>query len=215
MHATTEQLLSLRDGQPVEADAAAHVAGCASCNQALAGLERVRTGLRSLPELDPPTGAWSAVTARNPVAAAPAAPAHRYRILAAGMAAGFALAVALLVNLGRAPETEEGPVRGSTTDLIAATPAPTSSVRGVTTAELLETSRQLEAALRALPAAPQVTRARTALTIAELQDRIYEVDALLNDPRLDATGERTLWEQRVRLMDTLMEVRYAQFAERR
>lgn len=214
MHATTEQLLSLRDGQPVEADAAAHVAGCASCRQALAGLERVRTGLRSLPELDPPPGSWSAVTARNP-AAAPAAPAHRYRILAAGMAAGFALAVALLVNLGRAPEMEEAPARGSTTDLIAATPAPTSSVRGVTTAELLETSRQLEAALRALPAAPQVTRARTALTIAELQDRIYEVDLLLSDPRLDATGERTLWEQRVRLMDTLMEVRYAQLAERR
>jgi hypothetical protein len=43
-------------------------------------------------------------------------------------------------------------------------------------AELLETSRQLEAALHALPAAPQVTRASTALTIAELQDRILEVD---------------------------------------
>jgi hypothetical protein len=214
MHVTTEQLLSLRDGQPVEADAAAHVAGCASCRQDLAGLERVRTGLRALPELDPPPASWSAVTARNPAATA-AAPARRHRILAAGMAAGFALAVALLLTFGRGPETGEGPARGSTTDLIAATPAPASSVRGVSTAELLETSRQLEAALRALPAAPQVTRARTALTIAELQDRIYEVDLLLNDSRIDATGERTLWEQRVRLMDTLMEVRYAQLAERR
>ena len=90
-----------------------------------------------------------------------------------------------------------------------------SSVNGVTTAELLETSRQLETALRVMPAAPQVTRASTALTIAELQDRIFQVDTMLSEPELDPASEQELWRQRVRLMDTLMQVRYAQLAESR
>jgi hypothetical protein len=58
-----------------------------------------------------------------------------------------------------------------------------------------------------------MTRASTALTIEELQDRIFEVDLLLGQPGLGQADERMLWQQRVRLMDTLMQVRLAQLSE--
>lgn len=213
MHATTEQLLSLRDGRPVDAAAAAHAAQCPACREAVRGMAAMRARLRELPELDPPPDLWKTI----PLAAdaVPERPRHTPWAwpVGVGIAAACALAVALVLNLGQ--RTDDGPAPGTTTDLIAATPAPMSSVNGVTTAELLETSRQLEAALRVMPAAPQVTRASTALTIADLQDRIFQVDTMLNDPQLDPAGERELWRQRVRLMDTLMQVRYAQLAESR
>lgn len=210
MHATTEQLLSLRDGRPVEAGPAAHVAGCEACSRELRALARMRTRLRDLPEMDPPRDLWRVVAVE--AVARPPGP-KRGRLLWVGVAASLLLGVALVVATMQRPD--EGPARGTTTDLIAATPAPASSVNGTSRAELLETSRRLEAALRALPAAPQVTRASTALTIADLQDRLVEVDLSLNDPRLDPAQERALWQQRVRLMDTLMQVRYSQLTEAR
>jgi hypothetical protein len=210
MHATTEQLLSLRDGQPVSAAAAAHVRACARCRRELARFERTRSRLRALPELQPPGGLWRTVAVnavKKPVRT-------RWRwAVAAGCAASFLLGMTLVLRFG--PGNDPGPQPGTTTDLIAATPAPASSVNGATTGELLDASRQLEAALRAMPAAPRLTRASTAVTIADLQDRLFEIDAQLSAQQLDPTKERTLWEQRVNLMDTLMQVRYAQLSELR
>jgi hypothetical protein len=208
MHATTEQLLSLRDGRPVDAGPAAHVAGCERCQRELQGLARMQARLRALPELQPPRDLWGTIAVN--VVGKPATGKNRWPPLIA-IAASLVIGVALVVTITQRPD--EGPMRGTTTDLIAATPAPASSVNGVTRAELLETSRHLEAALRAMPAAPQVTRASTALTIAELQDRILEVDFMLSDPRLEPAREQALWQQRVTLMDTLMRVRYSQLSE--
>ena len=153
MHATTEQLLSLRDGRPVDAAAAAHMAECPQCRQAVRGMMRLRARLRELPELDPPPDLWQTIALQAPAArAAPEPPGHTpwYWPVGVGVAAACALTVALVLNVGQAPD--DGPAPGTTTDLIAATPAPMSSVNGVTTAELLETSRQLETALRVMPA---------------------------------------------------------------
>jgi hypothetical protein len=212
MHATTEQLLSLRDGLPVDAAVAAHAAGCEDCRRRQRGLEQVRDGLHALPELAPPAGLWSAVAAG---VAAPQAPPgqRRHWPLVVGTAAGFVLGMALILNMTQ--RGAEDPAPGTTTDIVAATPAPASSVNGATTAELLAASQRLEAALHALPAAPHMTRASTALTIEELQDRIFEVDLLLGQPGLGQADERMLWQQRVRLMDTLMQVRLAQLSELR
>jgi hypothetical protein len=210
MHATTEQLLSLRDGQPVAVGTAAHVRGCAPCSQQLRNFEQIRSRLRALPELDPPQDLWRTV-AVNAVSKR-AGPVSRWPLMFA-VAASLALGAMLVLHTVQRPD--EGPVPGSTTDLIAATPAPPSSVNGASRAELLATSRELEAALRALPAAPRVTRASTAVTIAELQDRIYEIDLLLSDPRVNPAEERALWQQRVTLMDALMQIRYAQLSEAR
>jgi hypothetical protein len=210
MHATTEQLLSLRDSQPVEAGVAAHVAACALCRRRLAACERTRERLRAMPAIDPPGDLWRTVAVG--AISASRRPRPRWPVLV-GFAASFALGVAVILRMGATPD--EGPAPGSTTDLIASTPAPVSSVNGTSKAELLAASQRIEAVLRAMPAAPRVTRASTALTIAELQDRIFEIDAALNDRQLDPVTEQALWQQRVRLMDTLMQVRYAQLTDAR
>jgi hypothetical protein len=208
MHATTEQLLSLRDGNAVDASVSAHVAACPQCQQALAASARVRAELRALPPLEPPRDLWGTIAvdglpqARRRPAAWP---------MLGGLAAGFVLGIALILNMsGREADR---PAPGTTTDMVASTPAPASSTPGASRAELVATSQQLEAALRALPAAPRVTRTSTALTIDELQERIQDVDLMLGDPRLDAENEHRLWGQRVQLMTTLMQVRYAELQE--
>lgn len=208
MHATTEQLLSLRDGEAVPAGVQEHVAGCRECQQSLTEMLRVRAGLRELPPLEPPRDLWATIA----VDALPSTDhGTRWWPMAGGLAAGFALGLALILNLGAPPE--DGPAPGTTTDLVAATPAPASSVRGASQDELVATSQQLEAALRALPAAPRVTRTSTAYTIDELQRSIGEVDLMLNQPALDADSERDLWARRVDLMNTLMQVRYAELQD--
>jgi hypothetical protein len=208
MHATTEQLLSLRDGEAVAAEVRDHVAGCPECQQALTGSLQVRAGLRELPPLEPPRDLWATIA----VDAMPSkGRSTRWWPMAGGMAAGFVLGLALILNLG-GPQ-EDLPSPGTTTDLVAATPAPASSVPSASRAELVATSQQLEAALRALPAAPRVTRTSTAYTIDELQRSIGQVDLMLSEPELDANSERDLWARRVDLMNTLMQVRYAELQD--
>ncbi|NGP53916.1 hypothetical protein [Thioalkalivibrio sp. XN8] len=208
MHATTEQLLSLRDGEAVPAEVQDHVAGCRECQQSLTETLGVRAGLRELPPLEPPRDLWATIA----VDALPAtARGTSWWPMAGGLAAGFALGLALILNLGGPADDQPAP--GTTTDLVAATPAPASSVRGASQAELVATSQQLEAALRALPAAPRVTRTSTAYTIDELQRSIGEVDLMLSEPALDTASERDLWARRVDLMNTLMQVRYAELQD--
>jgi hypothetical protein len=77
---------------------------------------------------------------------------------------------------------------------------------------LMVRSQLLERNLRALPSEPRVMRAATAATISELQDRIAGIDRALNDPhaKLNSSEEEIFWRERVRLMDSLVQVRYAQ-----
>ena len=66
--------------------------------------------------------------------------------------------------------------------------------------------------LRALPSRPKVVRAGTQATILELEDRIAAIDYQLSDPqiRLTADEEEIFWRERVRLMKSLVRLRYAQ-----
>ena len=77
---------------------------------------------------------------------------------------------------------------------------------------LMVESRQLESDLRAIPAEPRVVRAGTAATIAEIQDRIAAIDYQLSDPdvSLSPEEEKIFWRERVRLMKSLVGLRYAQ-----
>ena len=66
--------------------------------------------------------------------------------------------------------------------------------------------------LRAIPAEPRVVRAGTAATIADIQDRIAAIDYQLSDPdvTLSPEEEKIFWRERVRLMKSLVGLRYAQ-----
>jgi hypothetical protein len=77
---------------------------------------------------------------------------------------------------------------------------------------LMVESRQLETDLRSLPNEPRVVRAGTQATIIELEDRIAAIDYQLSDPTVQMTqGEQEIfWRERVRLMKSLVRLRFAQ-----
>lgn len=64
MHANLRQLLSLRDGAPVDALCREHVASCRHCQRELEQLASVTRALRALPDRRPPASAWAAIRAR-------------------------------------------------------------------------------------------------------------------------------------------------------
>ena len=78
--------------------------------------------------------------------------------------------------------------------------------------DLKQRSQRLEAVLAALESRPRVTSARSAGTIAELEDGIALVDFQIGQVRPgeeDAALHRALWKKRVELMESLVTVRYA------
>ncbi len=90
--------------------------------------------------------------------------------------------------------------------------SPESDVPLTTLQALMTESRQLESSLRALPAAPRVQRASTMATISDLEDRIAAIDYQLNDPgvQMSDADRELFWRERVRLMKSLLQLRYAQ-----
>ncbi len=89
---------------------------------------------------------------------------------------------------------------------------PSNTIALSTLQTLMVQSRQLEDNLRALPQQPRVMRASTVATISDLEDRIAAIDYQLNDPAVRMTPEdrELFWRERVRLMKSLLALRYAQ-----
>ena len=73
-------------------------------------------------------------------------------------------------------------------------------------------SQQIERDLRALPVQPSLMQASTAATIAQIEDRIAEIDYWLNHPqvRMNPAQTEIYWRERVRLMNSLLSLRRAQ-----
>ena len=98
-------------------------------------------------------------------------------------------------------------------------PPPAASVEEIvpaddaaTMAELQRRSRQLEGLRRVMPQRPQIVRASTARTIADLQDQITFVDMRLNaaaELGLTPEQQQALWRERVYLMQSLIRLEYA------
>ena len=158
-----------------------------------------------MPPVRPPHDLWRTVAVN-----AVSRPTRRVPWAAiAGFAASFVLAMVVILQMG--PDgTSTSAGSGNPSDVIASTPAPAGA-----TPELLQRSRSLEATLRALPAAPSVTRASTATTVADLEDQLMLVDARLSSGQLTPQQEETLWRHRVRLMDSLVRLRYVQINDAR
>ena len=120
-----------------------------------------------------------------------------------GLAAAAAVAAIMLPGLWQQTETLT----------VVPQNIPTNTQVELTALQTLMTeSRQLESNLRALPDAPRVMRASTVATISDLEDRIAAIDYQLNDPSVQmSAGDRELfWRERVRLMKSLLQLRYAQ-----
>ncbi|MCH7822764.1 MAG: hypothetical protein IIA07_12165 [Proteobacteria bacterium] len=90
--------------------------------------------------------------------------------------------------------------------------ASTNQVEVTALQALMVQSQQLESDLRALPEEPRVLRASMIATISDIEDRIAAIDYQLNDPSFEMKPEEKeiFWRERVRLMKSLLRLRYAQ-----
>ena len=124
---------------------------------------------------------------------------------------GFAIAATVVLAVFLVPKMQ-----------LVSTPATLSSVPPATVQNqlvpvtalqaLMVESRQLESDLRALPDEPRVMRASTVATIADIENAVAAIDFQLNDAGVQMTQEEIelFWRERVRLMKSLVQLRYAQ-----
>lgn len=205
MHASIDHLLSLRDGQPVDAATAAHVEQCQRCSAELRKLREMQVKLQSLPPLDAPSSFAELQRAMTRAAAPPR------RAISARLVAALAF-VTLTSIFFVALRDETGPKVGDVRPARQQEP-PTDVVEHARVPELMAQSQQLEDLLQRLPDRPRIERVSTAAMIDTIEDRIQWLDFQLSDaPDSGLNDEQTrrLWRERVELMDSLVKVRYAE-----
>jgi hypothetical protein len=205
MHASIDHLLSLRDGEPVDAATAAHVEQCQHCSAELRKLRETRAQLQSLPQLDAPTSFQEIQRAMARPVAAPR------RALSARLVAGLAfVTLTTIFFVALRDETVPTVADRSVEPDEQATPIDVDTAR---VPELVAQSRRLEGLLQQLPERPRIERVSTAAMIDTIEERIQWLDFQLSDAPdsgLDERQTQRLWSERVELMDSLVKVRYAE-----
>lgn len=176
-----------------------------------AGRELLRQELAELPETMPPRAVWERIEAQ---ARAEGLFAGAWRREPVRWLAGAGIAAAVVLAVLRFPDDgldSEGPESFPTVPSIEEQSANRASGNLQAVNALMVQSQQLERHLRSLPGQPSVMRASTAATISELEDRIAAIDYRLNEPApLSPQDAEIYWRERVRLMDSLVRLRYAQ-----
>jgi hypothetical protein len=169
----------------------------------------LRTGLHALPDTMPPRVVWQRIREQAEAEGLIKEKGLQNRsnwYLGAGLAAAALVAAVMMPGLLQGPgDTDSGVVVPG--NVGTTTPVPLNTLQ-----TLMTESRELESNLRALPDAPRVQRASTMATISDLEDRIAAIDYQLNDPQVQMSpGDTELfWRERVRLMKSLLQLRYAQ-----
>jgi len=201
MHARIEQLLSLRDGEPVDAAVHAHVAACAQCAASLAGLAQMREQLQNLRVPVGHTDDWRAV--KHSVARRATAMHRRQWATRAALAASVAaLAIATVWRLN-------DPMR----ELAAHRPGPRDAEVALAAdrlSQLRSQSQALEELLAELPRQSAVERAGTALPIDAIEAQVQWLDhqILVGDDQMQPDAAEQLWRERVEAMNSLVRLRY-------
>jgi hypothetical protein len=222
MHASVHELLSLRDDVVVDEAVAAHVRDCEECGVELSRLRALTAELRALPGKWVAPDRWGRIETALALNVIDLAALEPPPVKSRKPGWGLPLAAAATVLVTVAAITWQGR-RESTPEVEMARASETApeNLEGAAAAEaqitaqqaLAERSRQLERVLAVLPEEPSVTRAGTALTLADLQDRIRWVDyrlALAEKAGTEPRQSEQLWQERVDLLNSLMAVRYAQ-----
>jgi hypothetical protein len=219
MHARIEHLLSLRDGEPVASEVAAHVRSCPLCSGELQRLSALRAEMQSLPSFDPPEAAWERIQLTIPQRRSTLAP-RKVGFAAAAAALITLAAIALIARHGdqhsnqhRAGACSQAADGNScaTRPKVMNDPAAHSDMSHLD--QLVAQSQQLEQILQTLPQRPRIERVSTAATIDTIEQRIQWLDFQLSsapDGDLSEEQSRRLWRERVELMDSLVKVRYAE-----
>ena len=164
--------------------------------------------LNALPETMPPRAVWNRICEQAQAEGLIRTSAmQRPSTWLAGfaVAAAVVLAVTVVPNIMNAPDLDSQYTEP---------PALVNDNRVEVTAlqALMVQSQQLESDLRALPEEPKIMRASTVATLSDIEDAIAAIDYQLNESGVQMTpDERELfWRERVRLMKSLVRLRYAQ-----
>ena len=170
--------------------------------------DALKKGLNNLGDTMPPRAVWERIREQaeaEGLLLQKAGARRRTWFMGTGMAAAALIAAVMLPGLLN-PPTQTFPV--VPTEL----PSNTNATPLTTLQTLMVQSRQLETNLRALPDEPTVMRAGTMATISNLEDRIAAIDYQLNDPdvQMPLEDRELFWRERVRLMNSLLQLRYAQ-----
>lgn len=190
-HLSMEQLLALRDGdrsEPGLAEAQWHFGTCSRCQSELDRLHQRTARLRALPTLVPAGNEFPAVRQR---VAVERRRSHWRLAETVGLAAA---AVLVFTVIGR--------------DIVH--PTRLDAEQQLRTA--MSKSQQLEQRLRAWNPDARVIDGQTAIVVIQLEDKIADLDARLQAAakhvRSAPTDEEvSLWQQRVGLMNALVDVR--------
>ncbi len=180
-HGTSEELLALRDGEG-SAWIRGHVAVCAACAAELRRLEQVRARLRALPSFAPPRDRWPVVEQ----AARAERRRHRVSWWASVGAAAAVVVLAFAVMRHARPAAQDAALQ-----------------------QAMEESAAMEQVFRSLQPDQRALTGRTAGVVADLEDRLAQVDAALNDPASqqgDPSRVAELWRQRAGLLSALVDV---------
>lgn len=202
MHPRLEHLLSLRDGEPVDARVRDHVAACAECAETLRGVAAVAGQLRALPAAPARADGWDDVRRRL---------ASRERSARSRRAAGaFATAasigvIALAISWRLQEPAAPGDARATA---VAAADAGDADIE-----RLQSESQALDALLAALGGTPAVERAGSAVPIDTIEAQVqwldHQLSAAAAEPLAPASAEE-LWRERVELMNSLVQLRYVE-----
>ena len=215
MRTCTEDLLTIRDGEPVDASVHSQVLTDPESSEELERLRAAQKALQELPELQPPSGVWTKILAEVQRDNRREPKLLRHWSLGSAIAAGVAVLAFMLISTD--PEMpmkiESGlvavaPEGGGVLDAVLA--------EDLGYALLAAESAQLERELNSIEYQPSLTNADIATIAVVLEDQIGYVDAQLtyaSANRLDSRQTEILWRERVDLMNTLVDVRYAQFQQ--
>jgi hypothetical protein len=172
------------------------------------------SGLKNLPDLEPPAGLEAAT-----LAAMAAAGEERKRLPLGQAAAWVALTVTGLLLAALALDTgNSGDQRSASIDGAGDSAGPADAAAAPNAFDesaflaLLEQSNYLEQVLAALPQR-ELMRVSTAGTIAGLEQQIAQIDEALwmtNDQTIPPAYRVTLMRDRVETMNALLNVRYSQ-----
>jgi len=172
----------------------------------------LQDSLAALPETMPPRAVWRRIKEQAEAEGLMSSPRSRRPstwYMGGGLAAAAMLVIVILP--GRFEATDSA-TEGTGFPVVPQmqTSVPTIEVNALQA--LMVESRQLESDLRSLPNEPRVVRAGTQATIVELEDRIAAIDYQLSESasQMSPQDQEIFWRERVRLMKSLVRLRYAQ-----
>jgi hypothetical protein len=202
MHADTQQLLALSDGEPIDESVRRHARGCDHCQRELALLQRTRSRLRALPPVVPPPPSPRVLAASGPPSRRPGRPVF--------LALAACAALVALTAIWMAPRDGSSPV----TPAVAVTSDPPAANDG---SRLQIRSAALEREWRSLRRySGAVQRVGYETGAARLKSRLLALDAehLFAPAGAADRPAEDYWNQRVRLLDSLVDIERAELLTR-